>query len=347
MSNKILVAMSGGVDSSAAALLLKEKGYECEGGTMRLFVPEGVDATEGERDAQRVSDALGIPFHLFDMQKEFTDTVMENFSKCYLEGETPNPCVVCNREIKFGLLLKKAIELGFDKIATGHYARVEYENGRYAVKKGMSSEKDQSYVLWCLTQEQLSHVILPLGGLSKPEVREIAEKSGLPVAHKSESQDICFVPDGDYAAFIERHTGKSFPAGDFTDTEGKVLGRHKGIINYTVGQRRGLGLSLKAPLYVKSKDAAQNKVVLCPNEQLFEKKLDCREANWVGVEMPASPLRVEAKIRYRHAAAPATVWATGENSFHLEFDEPQRAISPGQSCVLYIGDILAGGGIIE
>lgn len=335
------------MDSSAAALILQREGYICEGATMRLFVPKGKEENEGEADAARVCGILGIPFHLFDLRQEFCRAVEESFAKAYLRGETPNPCIVCNKEIKFGLFLDRAKAEGFSKIATGHYANVIFDKGRYLVKKGESREKDQSYVLWCLTQEQLSHVVLPLGSLSKPQVRQITEEAKLPVAHKSESQDICFVPDGDYAGFITRFSGKELPGGDFTDEDGNVLGHHKGIIHYTVGQRRGLGLSLKAPLYVKKKDAEKNTVILCPNEGLFEKSLDCTEANWIACEAPQDGLRVEAKIRYRHEAAKATVWATGENTFHLEFDQGQRAIAPGQSCVMYDGDILIGGGIIK
>ncbi len=346
MKEKVLAAMSGGFDSASAALLLKENTV-CEGAVMRLFVPAGKEETEGERDAEAVCRALGIGFHLFDMRDEFANSVMDTFAEAYTRGETPNPCIVCNRDLKFGLFLERARDMGFSKIATGHYAKVEKSGGRYVIKKGESREKDQSYVLWCLTQDQLSSVMLPLGTHTKAEVREMTEAAGLPVAHKSESQDICFVPDGDYAGFIKDRLGRDFPAGDFTDTDGNVLGRHKGIIHYTVGQRRGLGLSLKAPLYVKKKDTEKNRVILCPDAGLYEKSLDCRMANWVACDTPSAPLRVEAKIRYRHEAAKATAWATGEGEFHLEFDEPQRAISPGQSCVLYDGDILVGGGIIE
>ncbi len=346
MKEKVLVAMSGGVDSAAAALLLKDNTV-CEGATMRLFVSAGKEETEGERDAEAVCSALGIGFHMFDMRGEFERLVMEEFVSAYTRGETPNPCIICNRDVKFGLFLDRARKEGFSKIATGHYAKVEKAGDRYVVKKGKCREKDQSYVLWCLTQDQLSSVVLPLGGYSKSEVRAMTEAAELPVAHKSESQDICFVPDGDYAGFIKEYLGRNFPLGDFVDTDGNVLGTHKGIIHYTVGQRRGLGLSLKAPLYVKKKDAEKNRVILCPDAELFEKSLDCRMANWVACDTPKEPLRVEAKIRYRHEAAGATVWATGEDTFRLEFDEPQRAISPGQSCVLYDGDTLVGGGIIE
>lgn len=339
--------MSGGVDSSAAALILQRENYICEGATMRLFVPEGKEENEGEADAAAVCRALGIPFHLFDMRREFEKTVEEGFAQSYLNGETPNPCVLCNKEIKFGLFLERALAEGFSKIATGHYAKIAFEGGRYLIKKGESPEKDQSYVLWCLRQEQLSHTLLPLGTLSKPQVRQITEEAGLPVAHKGESQDICFVPDGDYAGFITRFSKKVLPEGNFTDEEGNVLGRHKGIIHYTVGQRRGLGLSLKSPLYVKKKDTETNSVILCPNERLFGKSLDCTEANWIACDAPCDGMRVEAKIRYRHDAAKATVWATGHDSFHLEFDDCQRAIAPGQSCVLYDGDVLVGGGIIK
>lgn len=338
--------MSGGVDSAAAALILKNRNIYCEGATMRLFVAGENAESEGERDAAAVCTALGMDFRVFDMREEFRQRVMDEFVKSYIRGETPNPCIVCNKEIKFGLFLERALSEGFSKIATGHYAKIAKQGDRYVIKKGESRAKDQSYVLWCLTKEQLSHVILPLGDMSKEEVRELAESASLPVAHKSESQDICFVPDGDYAGFIGKVSGIDFPDGDFVDTEGNVLGRHKGIINYTVGQRRGLGLSLKAPLYVKEKDAENNRVVLCPDDGLFRRDVDCFDANWIACDMPEDGMRVEAKIRYRHEAAKATVWATGEKTFHLEFDLPQRAPSPGQSCVIYDGDTVVGGGII-
>lgn len=347
MRDKILAAMSGGVDSAAAALILKKRNIYCEGATMRLFVAGEDEAFEGERDAAAVCSALGMDFSVFDMRDEFRCRVINEFIEAYIRGETPNPCIICNKEIKFGLFLERALAEGFSKIATGHYAKVSREGGRYLVMRGKSREKDQSYMLWSLSQEQLSHVILPLGDMTKDEVRALAESENLPVANKSESQDICFVPDGDYAGFIRRVTGRDFPAGDFTDTEGNILGRHKGLIHYTVGQRRGLGLSLKAPLYVREKDAKSNRVVLCPDEGLFSKYVRCCSANWIACESPADGMRVEAKIRYRHEAAPAVLHITGEDSFVLEFDGGQRAATPGQSCVVYCGDTVLGGGIID
>lgn len=344
MKDKILVALSGGVDSSAAAVILKNKGFEVGGATMRLCPDGGEDPSV---DARRVSQKLSIPFFLFDMREEFYKNVISDFLETYMAGETPNPCIVCNRTMKFGAFIDEAERLGYPKIATGHYAKIKKEGGRSMLYRSENAAKDQSYVLWSLTQRALSRLILPLGDLSKDEARAAAEEASLEVAHKKESQDICFVPDGDYAGFIMRETKKTFPAGDFCDEEGNVLGRHKGIIHYTVGQRRGLGLALPAPLYVKEKDTENNRVILCPNEGLFSKSLTARETNWIACDIPASPLRLEAKIRYGARQVPCTVMPIDEGRVAVEFDEAQRAISPGQSVVFYDGDCVVGGGIIE
>ncbi len=344
MKEKILAALSGGVDSSAAAALLLKEGYTVGGAMMRLCP----DSTEADfADARGAADRLGIPFYLFDMREEFRKEVIGDFINTYMEGKTPNPCIVCNKTMKFGAFLEKAAELGYDSIATGHYGRIKKEGDRYLLYKSTCLEKDQSYVLWSLSQEALSRLILPLGALSKEEAREAARNAGLENANKKESQDICFVPDGDYAGFIMRETGMTFPEGDFVLEDGTVKGRHKGIIHYTVGQRRGLGLALPAPLYVKAKDAASNKVILCPSEGLFSDELRARFVSWIAFDRLEAPIRLEAKIRYGARQVPCTVYPEGENEVRVVFDEAQRAISPGQSVVFYDGDLTVGGGVLE
>lgn len=351
---KIMVAMSGGVDSSVAAYLLKEAGYDVVGGMLKLhgqkdFIDEnsGCCTTQDIEDARRVAEKLGIPFHLFDYTADFQRAVMDKFVSSYQTGGTPNPCVDCNQNIKFPLMLKEAEKLGCDGVATGHYARVEKNgNGRFLLKKAADLSKDQSYVLFGLTQEQLSRVLFPLGDLSKERARDIAETVGLVTAHKSDSQDICFVPDGDYSAFIERYTGKEYESGDFIDQNGRVLGRHKGIIRYTIGQRKGLGLALPAPMYVVGKDIEANRVILGSNEDLMTRELEAENVNFIPFDMPDKPVSVKAKVRYKQAEAPAVITQTGENRVHVAFEAPQRAVAKGQAVVFYDGDIVVGGGTI-
>ncbi len=348
MPEKLAIAMSGGVDSSAAACLLQEQGYDLIGMTMKLFDRPDQVWTDGE-DAKAVARQLGFPHHMVDLSPCFRAQVMDSFAAAYEAGRTPNPCVTCNRHIKFGALLQKALELGCDKIATGHYARVEYDSGsgRWLLKKALHPEKDQSYVLSTLTQAQLSRVLLPLGALSKEEIRDIAHSRGLVTAHKSDSQDICFIPDGDYSAFIRRHTGKSYPSGPFLDQEGAPLGRHTGIIDYTVGQRRGLGVSSNhGRLYVREIRPQDNAVVLSDNESLFADTLIAGDLNLIPCDRLDGPVRLRAKIRYRMKEQPCTVEQTGPRSIRLTFDQPQRAITPGQTVVLYDGDAVVGGATI-
>ena len=345
------------MDSSAAALLLhREEGRELVGLTMKLFSPEataGIDpscCTERDiLDAKAVCDALGIAHHVLPLYADFEKHVIDNFIDAYRSGRTPNPCIDCNRYLKFEALFQRAAEMGCDTVATGHYARVEYDKaaGRYKLKKGADGSKDQGYVLYSLTQEQLSRVIFPLGGFTKNEIRTLAAESGLVSAFKRESQDICFIPDGDYAGFIERHTGLTFPCGDFIDTSGHVLGRHKGIIHYTVGQRKGLGISSDEPLYVLSIDPAANVVTLGREHELYRTTLIARHINLISVPDLEKPMRVTAKARYRQPEARATAVQTGNDELTITFDEPLRAITPGQSVVLYSGDEILGGGMIS
>jgi tRNA-specific 2-thiouridylase len=342
---KILTAMSGGVDSSVAAYLLQREGHEVIGGMMKLFTDD--DFNSGEGDARAIADSLGIPFYVFDVAEAFAAEVTERFVQAYLSGLTPNPCVDCNRFMKFGNFLSRASELECEKIATGHYARIEKSaSGRFLLKKGADANKDQSYVLYTLTQEQLSHTVFPLGEMTKEEIRNIAETRGFANANKRDSQDICFVPDGDYAGFIERHTNSRSQKGNFISADGKISGEHKGIIHYTIGQRKGLGLSAANPLFVTAINAAENTIIVGASEELFSKNLFAHEINLIPFEKLNDSLRVNAKIRYAHVPQPATLRQTDIDRLHIEFDHPQRAITPGQSVVLYDGDIIIGGGKI-
>jgi len=358
MCANVAVAMSGGVDSSAAAWLLKEAGHQLAGVTMKLF-DNGDAGVDGEssccslddvEDARAVARHLGFPHYVFNFSPCFRAQVMDPFAAAYERGETPNPCIDCNKHLKFGALLQRARELGRDQVATGHYVRLSLDggSGRWLLRKAAHLEKDQSYVLYSLSQDQLAHSLFPLGGLSKEEVRAAAREHGLINARKRESQDICFVPDGDYAAFIRRHTGHAYPPGPFWDESGLVLGTHQGIVNYTVGQRRGLGISSGGGrLYVKEIRAGENAVVLSGGDGLFSSTLTAGRINWIPFDTLNAPMRLRAKIRYRMAEQPCTVEQTGPDTLHVTFDRPQRAVTPGQAVVFYDGDVVVGGATIQ
>ena len=344
--------MSGGVDSSVAAYLLSRDGYDCIGCTMKLCPDDvahegGCCTADDAADARSVARRVGIPFHVFNMTDDFRREVIDRFVSRYLAGRTPNPCVDCNRTMKFALLRRRGEELGYDCLATGHYARIEYRDGRWTLRKARDPTKDQSYVLYHLTQAELAKTLFPLGDLTKSEARALAAENGFLNAAKPDSQDICFVPDGDYAAVIARYTDKTEPEGDFVLPDGSVIGRHKGISRYTVGQRRGLGVAYSEPLYVKRILVAENKVLLGRDEDLYGTSCDVSDVNWIAGETPSGPIRCAVKIRYRQTEQEATVTPLEGGRAHVEFDSPQRAITPGQSAVFYDGDEVLGGGEIE
>lgn len=357
MAERALIAMSGGVDSSVAAFLMKEQGYDCMGVTMKLFFTEAEQPTsehscctsEDIEDARSVAAHLQMPYQVVNYTDGFCERVIQPFIQAYEKGITPNPCVECNRNMKFHRLFEYAKEMQYDYVVTGHYCSIEYhpELNRYLLKKALDPSKDQSYVLYSLTQEQLAHTRFPLGELDKQYVRAIAEREKICIARKKESQDICFVPDGKYAEFIERFTQKVYPEGDFIDLEGNVLGRHKGIIRYTVGQRKGLGIASTEPYYVASVNAKDNTVVLARDKDLFTTTLEASRLNLISYPELTAPMRLKAKIRYRHTEQPATVTQIGPDRIRVVFDEPQRAITKGQAVVLYEGDYVVGGATID
>lgn len=351
---KILVAMSGGVDSSVAAKLLVDAGHECIGCTMKLYDNEDIGISRGHtccslddvEDARQVAYRLKMPYYVFRFSDDFREKIIGRFVESYEHGITPNPCIDCNRYMKFDRLYERARVLGYDHIATGHYAQIEERGGVYFLKKAADPAKDQSYVLYSMTQEQLAHTLFPLGGFCKDKTRGLAREGGFLNADKPDSQDICFVPDGDYAAAIERFSGKTSAPGDFVDETGRVLGRHRGIIHYTIGQHKGLGLYSHEKRFVLRIDAANNTVVLGGEERLFRRNASVKEINWISGNAPAAPIRCAVKIRYRQKEQPATLTPTGENRAEILFDEPQRAITPGQAAVFYGGDTVLGGGVL-
>ncbi|WP_026834654.1 tRNA 2-thiouridine(34) synthase MnmA [Eubacterium xylanophilum] len=354
MAKKVVVGMSGGVDSSVAAYLLKEQGYEVIGVTMQIWQddaqenPDGCCGISAVDDARRVADALGIRYYVMNFKKEFRENVIDYFIREYKNGRTPNPCIACNRYVKWESLLQRSLEIGADYIATGHYARiVQLPNGRYAIKNSVTAAKDQTYALYNLTQDQLTRTLMPVGEFSKDEIREIAKKAGLPVAAKPDSQEICFVPDNNYAGFIERETGEKEKKGNFVDLDGNVLGEHQGISHYTIGQRKGLGISLGKRTFVTEIRTGTNEVVLGDNEDLFGKKVYANNINFMGIEDISDEIRGVAKIRYNHSGDTCRIKRIGEDEIEITFDKPQRAATPGQAAVIYSEDgIVLGGGTI-
>ncbi len=353
MSKKAIIAMSGGVDSSVAAFLMKEKGFDCIGATMKLYDNEDINIDTEKtccslsdiEDARYVAVKLSMPYYVFNFKDKFKEKVIDKFIETYENGGTPNPCIECNRHLKFAKLFERMNELNFDYIVTGHYARIEEKDGKYFLKKAVDHSKDQSYVLYSLTQEQLSHLILPLGEYQKCEIRDIAEAQGFINARKKDSQDICFVPDGDYAKFIESYSGKSYPKGNFIDKKGNVLGQHNGIIRYTNGQRKGLGVAFGKPMYVADKNIKDNTVTLCTNDELFSSELIAEDFNWI-IDEPKNEIKCYARVRYNMKEQPAKVTVLDDGRVKVTFVEPQRAITRGQAVVLYNDDYVLGGGTI-
>ena len=347
MKKRVLVAMSGGVDSSAAAWLLKTQGYDCVGATMRLH-DKGPGAQDDIADARSVAEGLGIPFYELDFREEFSRFVKDDFAAAYARGDTPNPCVQCNRHLKFGKLLEAAEDLGCGFIATGHYARIQrLSDGRCLLRKGEETARDQSYFLSMLTQDQLRRILFPLSALSKAEVRAIAQAQGFVSARKRDSQDICFVPDGDYAGFLEQYTGQECAPGPICHLDGRLLGAHKGAIRYTLGQRKGLGIGGGEVVYVCGKSMEENTVYVGPESALFARRLLAEAFVWSSGEAPEGPLRCKARVRYRHTEQEALAEPLGDGRVRVTFDAPQRAITTGQTVALYDGDTVLGGGIIR
>lgn len=356
MNKKALIAMSGGVDSSVAAFLMKQSGFDCIGATMRLYDNEDIGihaekaccSLDDVEDARAVARRLGIPFYVFNFKDEFEKRVIDKFIATYENGGTPNPCIDCNRFLKFEKLFLRAQELGCDCIVTGHYATVEFDesSGRWLLKKGADESKDQSYVLYSLNQDQLAHTRFPLGKYRKTEIRELAEQNGFVNSHKKDSQDICFVPNGDYAAFIERRTERTYPKGKFVLESGEILGEHNGLIRYTIGQRKGLGIAYKKPLFVTRKDLEKNEVVLTTGASLFTTEVTATDINLISVPEIKGEMRVKARTRYNMKEQSGTAIQLDGDTIKVVFDEPQRAVTAGQALVLYDGDKVVGGGTI-
>jgi len=359
MKKKVVVGLSGGVDSSVAAYLLKEQGYDVIGVTMQIWQEEDVFTQEEEGgccglsavdDARRVAQLLDIPYYVMNFREDFQKSVIDYFVEEYQKGCTPNPCNACNRHVKWEALLKRAKEIGADYIATGHYARVkQLENGRYTIQNSVTAQKDQTYALYNLTQDQLACTLMPVGAYTKEEIRQMAEHIQLPVAHKQDSQDICFIPDGGYARFIKEETGSTFKPGNFVDVDGNILGQHKGIIHYTIGQRKGLGLTAPTPLFVKEIRPETNEVVICQSQQLFETECYVKDMNYMGMSEIGFGEEVVAigKVRYSHKGASCKLTLTEDGRVLCRFDEPQRAMTPGQAAVFYRDDYVLCGGTID